>query len=118
MLTGTVRKVGDGWAIENSYNAFSVPERITVSWRVAGMARWGTSYGPELVDGLKVYTNTGDGDRWTAYSQGGYLYLMTEHEGTIRNEPLPAPRVRAGTETRYQDGGWQKYSKRVGWVAA
>ena len=33
-------------------------------------------------------------------------------------EPIPCPRVRAGIETRYRSGRWEKYLKREGWVRA
>lgn len=31
--------------------------------------------------------------------------------------PIPAPKVRQGTKTRYQDGCWQKLTKQKGWIA-
>lgn len=33
-------------------------------------------------------------------------------------EPIPAPKTKAGTETRYRCGRWEKYTKTRGWVAA
>ena len=32
--------------------------------------------------------------------------------------PVPPPKVRAGIETRYRRGQWEKYLKSKGWVAA
>jgi hypothetical protein len=36
----------------------------------------------------------------------------------IETEPIAAPKVRKGIETRYRDGRWQKYLKSEGWVTA
>jgi len=33
-------------------------------------------------------------------------------------QPIPCPKVRKGTETRYLMGHWQKYTKTKGWVSA
>jgi hypothetical protein len=32
--------------------------------------------------------------------------------------PIPCPKVRAGIQTRYRNGRWEKYLKSAGWVAA
>lgn len=36
----------------------------------------------------------------------------------VETEPIPAPKVRKGIETRYRDGRWQKYLRSEGWVNA
>ena len=36
----------------------------------------------------------------------------------IEEIPIPAPKVRAGIETRYHNGEWQKCLKATGWVSA
>lgn len=116
-MTGTVRKAGDGWTIEHSYTAQETPERITVTWRVLASARSGAvAFAPELRDELEIRFVTDD--RWEAYASGGYLMLTTEHEGAVSRTPVPCPRVRAGVETRYRHGRWEKLTKRAGWVAA
>jgi hypothetical protein len=117
MLTGTVRQTGRDWYVDHSYPKFGEPAMITVSWRVIGGTRK-ESYGPapELAPGLTVQCEIGA--KWYAYDRGNYLILDTEHEGTVAERPLPCPKVRAGVETRYHDGRWEKYLKARGWVAA
>ena len=46
-------------------------------------------------------------------AQGGSTKSAVEE-----TEPVPAPKVRKGTETRWHGGRWEKYSKREGWVIA
>ena len=36
----------------------------------------------------------------------------------VENVPIPCPKVRAGIETRYYRGEWQKYLKAKGWITA
>jgi hypothetical protein len=117
MITGIVRQTTDGWSVEHRYAAQDTPETITIAWRVTATSRTGAvAFAPTLADGLEVAS--GEGDHWSAYANGGNLVLLTEHEGTMRRHPLPCPRVRAGIETRYRDGRWEKWTKRGGWVAA
>lgn len=33
-------------------------------------------------------------------------------------KPIPCPKVRAGIETRFHRGAWEKYLKSKGWVTA
>jgi hypothetical protein len=119
VITGIVRQTADGWSVEHRYTAQDTPELITVAWRITGTSRTGAvAFAPALADGLEVSSGSGEGDRWSAYASGGSLVVVTEHEGTIRRDPLPCPRVRAGVETRYRSGRWEKWTKRAGWVAA
>ena len=118
MLAGIVRHRGNEWFVENVASAFSAPVHVTTAWRVTG-ARRRAMYGPapELVEGLAVTYPTG-GPAWQAHEHGNYLVLETEERGTQTEMPYPCPRVRRGTETRYHNGAWQKYSQRAGWIAA
>jgi len=116
MIVGTVRQRGADWFVEHSYSLHSEPALAIVSWKVIGSRRTG-GLAPDLVDGLRL-DSVSDQDRWQAYRQGEYLTLFTEHQGTIRKEPLPCPKVRRGIETRYRDGQWERYLKMEGWVRA
>lgn len=116
-LTGTLRRIGGAWFVDHSYNLSDEPVRVTIRWRVVGMQAAPGNYGPapEAVDGVEV-THVRDSDRFELYRHGARLLIDTEHEGAILRELVPAPRVRSGTETRYRLGGWEKYTKRGGWV--
>jgi hypothetical protein len=117
MLTATVRKVGRGWVVEHSYPRFNEPIQNTVTWKVTG-ARREAPYGfaPELADGLTVTAQYGDSP-FQAYGRGGYLILSIDKDGSAIDAPIPCPKVRKGTETRYRNGQWEKLLK-TGWVAA
>lgn len=63
------------------------------------------SYDPSLPPGAsRTVFMLKDGGRTQAYR--------------IDSEPIPAPKVRKGIETRWKDGHWQKYLKAEGWVRA
>ncbi len=56
-------------------------------------------------------------------SQGfGLQIRLSEGGNTLpafgENEPIPCPKVKKGTETRYRHGEWQKYLRSAGWVTA
>jgi hypothetical protein len=42
----------------------------------------------------------------------------TQPIAAIAGREIPAPKVRKGTQVRYQDGRWQKYLKTKGWITA
>lgn len=109
MLTGVLRQRDGKWYVDASHPANSEPTLITISWLVTGTRR-GINYGPapEMVDGLAVTHSDIGGEYWQAYEHGNYLTLLTEHDGTISEVPLPCPKVRKGIETRYRYGRWEK----------
>lgn len=65
----------------------------------------------------------GDG-RYSVYAPGGFWMDFGTIDGAktasiaVENLPIPCPKVRAGIETRYRDGRWQKYLKTRGWIDA
>ncbi len=76
------------------------------------------SYGEELIGRSVRYTGTGG-----LYSIEGASRLQVRlvHGGQttpvhVEKHKIPPPKVRAGMEIRYDDGGWQKYLKTKGWV--
>ena len=55
---------------------------------------------------------------FTGYSSDD-IHLETAQECSFNEEtPIPCPKVRAGVETRFYRGYWQKYLQSKGWVAA
>lgn len=47
------------------------------------------------------------------------IYLPGNAKAAIVERiPVPEPKVRKDTRLKWSDSGWQKYSKRDGWVAA
>ena len=53
---------------------------------------------------------------------GNYFYGSMKDGGSTHailteETEVPCPKVRAGIETRWRDGRWQKYLKTKGWVA-
>lgn len=118
MITGTLRRIDGKWYVDHSYSMHDEPTLCTVRWPVTDFARRG-SYGPapEPVDGLEMTHESGHGAQWQAYKHGGYLIAVTPDQGEAIKTPIPCPKVRAGIETRYAYGKWEKALK-SGWVPA
>ena len=114
-LQGTVEKNGDEWRVATKYSKHSDPIWITVRWKVLQTHRTGP-FAPTLTEGLKVISE--QANSWGAYSQGDYLTLVTEHDGVAAETPYPAPAIRKGVESRYQNGRWEKYLQTKGWRPA
>ncbi len=91
---------------------------IGVRWAVTEWKSRGIGVAPDLADGM-VFTYAQDG-QWGHYAgQGNHWALKAEKQGTALPEVnVPPPNVRAGTETRWYRGQWQKYLKTKGWIAA
>lgn len=117
MITGIIRRRGAQWFVDHTTPRDREPQLETVAWKITGTIKRGF-YGPapDLAEGLTVTWD--HGRPWQAHEHGNYLVLETEREGTVTLAPFPCPKVRAGIDTRYQDGRWQKYSKREGWITA
>jgi hypothetical protein len=61
-----------------------------------------------------------DGRYGGTLSNGARFYVRIDPRGQavkIEETPIPCPKVRAGMETRFERGSWQKYLKAQGWVA-
>lgn len=66
-----------------------------------------------ITDGL-VSCYLGNGNYfYGTMAQGGSTPAIITEESEVE-----CPKVRAGIETRWKDGCWQKYLKTKGWVAA
>lgn len=116
-MTGKITLIGHDYHVGNEYPMLSEPTRIITLWRVLAHRVTGPQ-APELAAGLEVQYLTGSDTTWQAYRQGAYLVLTTERDGQHSTAPIPCPKVRAGIETRYRDGRWEKYPKSSGWVPA
>jgi hypothetical protein len=116
-MLARLHKDGNDWFVVHSYPATFEPKQISVRWKVIrsevkGLGCWDES----ATEGIDVQHLSGD--VWQAYRQGTYLVVVTEHEGTASETPVPCPKVRKGIETRWHQGAWQKYLQTKGWVAA
>lgn len=96
---------------------YSAPERTCMEWLV--ISSKSNQYGFERPE-------TGDDVR---YAGDGHWHVMNRMAGSVCTGdgrtnaafseviPVPAPKVRGKTETRWNDGRWQKLMAR-GWVDA
>jgi hypothetical protein len=82
----------------NPYHCNRPAEGDVATFR--GNGEWSTHDGKTNVTSGSV--NTGSGD-----SKAAHVVTFS----------APAPKVRSNVETRWQDGRWQKYSKRQGWIS-
>jgi hypothetical protein len=111
------------WYVEHSYAEYFRPMRCYVRWRVLRSEVRGLGCWDECdTDGAKVdhlsSNEVAQCSTWQAYKGGTYLVVTTEREGTTRQEPVPPPKVRAGTSIRWNLGRWEKYLKTKGYVPA
>ena len=61
----------------------------------------------------RVYYKDMPGSTEVCLSEGNQTHCI---DYTFCKKPYPCPKVRNGIETRYRDGRWQKYLRRLGWV--
>ena|SRR5580765_3026839 len=122
-LQGKIIKLDDGrLAFESVSASYNTPETIRHLWvmehyRFSGMgaASEEDAIGKpaSITDGL-ISCYLGNGRYLTGQlAQGGATPAIS-----VEVKPAPRPRVRAGTELRWQAGHWEKYTKVHGWVAA
>ncbi len=80
--------------------------------------RFKMDYGAEKIGVLVEYHHV----RQAYRDASGLWYNLKDGGRTkpafVEETPIPCPKVRAGIETRYMNGGWEKLSKRQGWVPA
>ena len=114
-LLGVVREDAKGFLVEYTTTFMTEPTRQTCFWRVVEICRSPYAIGLEGLpkDGDQVRLS---GDMWQ--SPMGSRCTLRSAKGEAERftrEPYPCPKVRKGTETRYQDGEWQKLTRK-GWV--
>ena len=61
---------------------------------------------------VSCYLGNGNYFQGTMAQGGSTPAIITEQT------PVPCPKVRAGIETRWRNGRWEKYLKTKGWVSA
>ena len=109
-----------GFRVEDS-RGMEKPEKITHIWPAFFTGCTGMGWRPEEqgigkeaeLRNSAVSVYLGDGIYWN-----GRLASEMSLEPIV--EPIPCPKVRKGTETRWHkwNGRWEKYLKTQGWVQA
>lgn len=110
-------KEGNQHFIETFYLHHAEPKRCFIRWKVLET----NGYIPETMPEFEArhVATEGELSSWSLYcGNGRYLTLVTPRHGQNHEEPVAPPRVKATTETRWTDRGWQKYDRRKGWVHA
>lgn len=98
------------------------PELHRMWWRVVSLT--GNPYSAERPSPGDVATYRGEGTWSTHHGEThrttGSVCTGSGSAPASSTEivPVPVPRVRAGIETRWHQGEWQKYTKAKGWVRA
>jgi hypothetical protein len=123
------RKDGDTFGhvcVRYSYTVSHKPEKVTLFWPVTPVisVRDACEFFPELANGAaqELYDH-GQGHYSFMRSSGQRVPIQLTNGGQTQSidtkiETVRAPRVRAGIETRWYNGAWQKYLKSQGWVFA
>lgn len=86
---------------------------------------------PLFRDAREVWEHEIGGEMFSSSFMGEYTMRVCGFNRTFRlahggetrtilfeKTPIPCPKVRAGVETRYHNGRWQKYLKSSGWTSA
>ena len=116
----------DGWmCLRTDSTDFNEPKRVRQWWRIEreqpgerAVIDLAGSYASMYAGRVAFKMGTGPGAAWASDrpvprdENGKVTALATEVTD------YPCPPVRKGIETRYRNGGWQKYLKSKGWVAA
>jgi hypothetical protein len=122
-LHGKMIKLDNGHlAIECRSTHYSDPKEIRHVWelpayRIRGLGRCAES------DAIGKAATVTDG-RISCYVGNGIFVEGELPQGgstpaiVVETTDIPRPKVRAGIETRWSDGQWQKYTKARGWIAA
>ena len=110
-------KIGNKHYVETCWLHHADPKVVFVRWEVLEHSGWI----PDPIPDYEVRHAATEGDK-ASYSMylgnSQYITLVTPHHGQTEERPVPKPRVKATTETRWSHYGWQKYDKRKGWIIA
>jgi hypothetical protein len=116
-LIGTLKE-RDG-ALHVVYETYldSEPTRRRLWWRVESVAS--EPYSNRRPEAGDTVTSSANGGHWSARREGqgskGSVYFPSAKQAEIvESELVPPPKVRAGIETRWYRGHWQKLLK-TGW---
>jgi len=125
-LNGKIIKLDSGkFAIECLSTRYDKPEATRHVWEVENFRATGFVWGnPDDAIGrdaaiesdvrATVSCYLGNGQWFNGYLKDGGATKAV----TVETTAVPPPKVRAGVETRWHGGRWQKYLKRDGWVNA
>lgn len=121
-LNGTLVQLPQGkigFAFKNGH--YREPKITTHVWEIAAY-KWRGSY-VDVKDAIGKPATLHDGRVSCYMGNGSYIDGALEHGGqtqaiSVETTDAAPPKVRKGIEIRWQDGRWQKYSKKDGWVAA
>ena len=117
-MRGFLERRGGKWYVTVSDTMLCEPVRYFTPWEITATCPAPGNYNPapQLSEGAEVeYLRNG---RFQLYANGAYTWIDSTEKGERRTEPIPEPKVRKGVQTRYRNGGWQKYHKRDGWIRA
>lgn len=113
-----------GWLCVKYADTLSTPEWNVLYWPIAkGNVVDMRGMFPELDTDAQLLGRGQDGYRFYR-GNGSYSPVLRLKDGgstqSIKSEtiPIPCPKVRKGIETRWYQGGWQKYLKSEGWINA
>lgn len=117
-MTGTIRIVGDVIFVEYATDMYLEPRRTRMRWRVQRIVK--DPYRPRHPEDGQTVTDSGLAGGCANWRGEGYSVHFPGDQIAEWSETteIPPPKVREGTETRYHQGGWQKYNKRRGWINA
>ena len=113
----SIQRVNGEVYLQHEYNELNEPTRVVIRWKPEGAI----SRIPETAFGQSFHSRSAAGSHTITFSNGCYGYTTlaiggNQQADSIERVPIARPKVRAGIESRYYNGAWQKYSKRVGWV--
>jgi hypothetical protein len=117
-LPGTIVRHGGKLAFESTSPMLNEPKLVRHVWELATAATSGMCWrAPE--DSIGKPATIQDGRVSCYLGQGCYLSGTLADGGATRaiiveTIPIPCPKVRAGIETRWHNGQWQKLLK-TGW---
>jgi hypothetical protein len=113
-VIGVIRVRGESVFVEYTAAQYTRPQRVVMLWRVRNVAR--CPYSPRWPQEGDEVTSGDSSDVWSGRGYSVSFPGDAQAEET-RTEEIPPPRVRAGTETRWARGQWEKRTAK-GWVAA
>ena len=122
-LQGTIIKLDDGrLAFEHISANYSTPETIRHLWAIEFYSFKGMGAATEE-DAIGKPASIMHGQISCYLGNGRYMAGHLKDGGStpaisVEVKPAPRPRVRKGTELRWQAGHWEKHTKSHGWVAA
>jgi len=118
-LNGTIIDLGKGvYGFEYRDSDYNKPELLRQVWIIDNVKTRGMSY-CRNDEAIGKPASSSNGVVSCYLGQGNYVTgLLPGDRKSIILETSPAPRPKCRLELRWQSGGWQKYSKQKGWIAA